>query len=117
MCSLGRNVDGTGQPVTGHNGAERAGEWRTLGADLQAPFTFDQLWRVDPIANSSLTIRRAAIECVGGFPSLMAHQAEDWLLVLKLSLLAPIPCLDRDLILYTHHPHAYTHAYPRRRLA
>src|SRR5439155_11780285 len=39
------------------------------------------------------------------------HQAEDWLLVLKLSLLAPISCLDRELMLYTHHPGAYTNSY------
>ena len=111
VCSLGRNVDRNGEQVVGHNGTVRAGEWRTLSEDLSAPFTFDQLWRVDPIANSSLTIRRTALEEVGGFPTLMAHQAEDWLLVLKLSLLAPIPCLDRELMLYTHHPGAYTHAY------
>jgi glycosyltransferase involved in cell wall biosynthesis len=111
VCSLGRNVDAEGVPVIGHNGSPRAGEWRTLGESLSPPFSFDMLWRVDPIANSTLTIRRSAIETVGGFPALMAHQAEDWLLVLKLSLLAPIPCLDRELILYTHHPGAYTSGY------
>lgn len=111
VCSLGRNVDADGRVVVGHNGTRRAGEWRTCADGLQPPFTFDQLWRVDPIANSSLTMRRDALERIGGFPTLMAHQAEDWLLVLKLSLLAPIPCLDRELMLYTHHPGAYTHAY------
>lgn len=111
VCSLGQNVDADGKPVNGHNGTRRAGEWRTLDNDLHPPFTFDQLWRVDPIANSSLTIRRQALERVGGFPTLMAHQAEDWLLVLKLSLLAPIACLDRELMLYTHHPAAYTNRY------
>jgi GT2 family glycosyltransferase len=111
VCSLGRNVDEHGRRVVGHNGTKRAGEWRTLGHGLQPPFTFDQLWSVDPIANSSLTIRRSALERVGGFPALMAHQAEDWLLVLKLSLLAPIPCLERELMLYTHHTGAYTNAY------
>ena len=85
VCSLGRNVDSTGKQVVGHNGTVRAGEWRTLNEELTTPFTFDQLWRVDPIANSSLTIRRTALEHVGGFPTLMAHQAEDWLLVLKLA--------------------------------
>jgi glycosyltransferase involved in cell wall biosynthesis len=111
VCSLGRNVDDTGASVVGHNGTPRAGEWRTLDHGLNPPFTFDQLWRVDPIANSSLTIRRSALEQVGGFPTLMAHQAEDWLLVLKLSLIAPIACLDRELMLYTHHPAAYTNSY------
>jgi glycosyltransferase involved in cell wall biosynthesis len=111
VCSLGRNVDNDGSPVIGHNGTKRAGEWRALGNGLNPPFTFDQLWRVDPIANSSLTIRRSALEQVGGFPTLMAHQAEDWLLVLKLSLIAPIPCLDRELMLYTHHAAAYTNSY------
>jgi glycosyltransferase involved in cell wall biosynthesis len=111
VCSLGRNVTEDGEQIVGHNGTSVAGEWRTLGEELRPPFSFDQLWRVDPIANSSLTIRRSALEAVGGFPTLMAHQAEDWLLVLKLSLVAPIPCIDRKLILYTHHPGAYTHAY------
>jgi glycosyltransferase involved in cell wall biosynthesis len=111
VCSMGRNVDETGRAVTGHNGASRAGDWRALGVELSPPFSFEQLWKADPIANSTLTIRRAALEAVGGFPELMAHQAEDWLLVLKLSVLAPIPCLDRDLILYTHHPGAYTTSY------
>ena len=111
VCSLGHNVDTAGRPVVGHNGTTRAGDWRHLGQELAPPFSFEQLWRVDPIANSTLTIRRSALEAVGGFPSLMAHQSEDWLLVLKLSLLAPIPCLDRDLILYTHHPAAYTNGY------
>ncbi len=111
VCSLGRNVDADGKPVVGHNGTERAGEWRSLDSDLKPPFTFDQLWKVDPIANSSLTIRRSALERVGGFPTLMGHQAEDWLLVIKLSLLAPIPCIDHELIDYTHHPGAYTNAY------
>lgn len=111
VCSLGRNVDSDGQPVLGHNGTARAGEWRGLPERIAPPFTFDDLWHVDPIANSSLTIRRAGLEQVGGFPALMAHQSEDWLLVLKLSLLAPIPCLDRELILYTHHPGAYTSGY------
>ncbi|MBM3524533.1 MAG: glycosyltransferase, partial [Alphaproteobacteria bacterium] len=111
VCSLGRNVDSDGALILGHNGTEQAGDWRTLGADFKPPFTFDQLWRADPIANSSLTVRREALEQVGGFPALMGHQAEDWLLVLKLSTLSPIPCLDRELIDYTHHPGAYTQAY------
>ena len=111
VCSMGRNVDERGNPVTGHNGTQRAGEWRTLDGSLTPPFTFDQLWRVDPIANSSLTIRRSALEQISGFPTLMAHQAEDWVLVLKLSLIAPIACLDRELMLYTHHAAAYTSDY------
>lgn len=111
VCSLGRNVDQHGEPVRGHNGTFQAGDWRSHGAPLAPPFTFEQLWQVDPIANSTLTIRRSALEAVGGFPTLMAHQAEDWLLVLKLGLLTPIPCLDRELILYTHHPGAYTNGY------
>jgi glycosyltransferase involved in cell wall biosynthesis len=111
VCSLGRNVDANGETVVGHNGTTTAGEWRTFPDRLEPPFTFAQLWRVDPIANSSLTLRRSGLEAVGGFPTLMAHQAEDWVLALKLSVLAPIPCLDRELMLYTHHDGAYTHAY------
>lgn len=111
VCSYGRNVDDKGRPIVGHNGSKRAGEWRSLGDHLQSPFNFEQLWKETPIANSTLTIRRSALERVGGFPTLMAHQAEDWLLVLKLSLIASIPCIEKELILYSHHGEAYTHAY------
>ena len=41
----------------------------------------------------------------------MAHQAEDWLLMLKLSLQAPIAFLDEHLIHYTHHAGSYTTLY------
>jgi glycosyltransferase involved in cell wall biosynthesis len=111
VCSLGWNVDRHGERVTGYNGSEVAGDWKGVGDDLDPPFTFEQLWRTDPIANSSITIRRDAFEAVGGYPEVMAHQAEDWLLVLKLSLLAPIPCIDRELFCYRHHEDAYTHLY------
>jgi glycosyltransferase involved in cell wall biosynthesis len=111
VCSLGRNVDADGSTVSGHNGTVRAGDWRILPEGVAPPFSFEDLWQVDPIANSTLTIRRRALAEAGGFPSLMAHQSEDWLLALKLSLLAPIACLDRELILYTHHPGAYTSGY------
>lgn len=111
LCSLGQNVDGDGNPVKGHNGTEIAGEWRGIGEGIEPPFTFEMLWQADPVANSSLTIRRSAFGTVGGFPDVMAHQAEDWLLVLKLSHLAPIPCLEEPLFLYSHHPDAYTHQY------
>jgi GT2 family glycosyltransferase len=111
VCSLGRNVDSSGKTIVGHNGTTVAGQWRTLNHNMESPFTFEQLWNETPIANSSLTIRRTALGAVGGFPTLMAHQAEDWLLVLKLSLLASIPCIEKELILYTHHGDAYTQNY------
>ena len=116
VCSLGINVDMEGQPVFGHNGSTLAGDWLALGEGIQPPFTFDQLWHADPIANSSLTIRRSALEKIGGYPKLMAHQAEDWLVALKLSLLNPIPCIDRKLIHYTHHEQAYTTSYNQENL-
>jgi glycosyltransferase involved in cell wall biosynthesis len=111
VCSLGINVDMKGEPTTGYNGSGIAGDWVALGGELAPPFDFEQLWQATPIANSSLTLRRSAVQEVGGYPRLMAHQAEDWLLVLKLSLLSPIPCIEEQLMLYTHHPGAYTAAY------
>lgn len=111
VCSLGMNVDMEGNPVHGHNGTLVAGDWVGLEGDFAPPFTFEQLWRADPIANSSLTLRRSAMQEIGGYPALMAHQSEDWLLVLKLSLLSPIPCIEQQLIHYTHHPQAYTTQY------
>lgn len=116
ICSLGSNVDMAGNPVRGHNGTFIAGDWLALDDGLAPPFTFAQLWKADPIANSSLTVRRTALQAIGGYPRLMAHQAEDWLLVLKLSILSPIPCIEEQLIHYTHHEQAYTTAYNRQGL-
>jgi glycosyltransferase involved in cell wall biosynthesis len=111
MCSLGHNVDLDGKPIRGYNGTLIAGDWASIDGGLSPPFTFDQLWDAYPIANSSLTVRRSAMQVVGGYPALMAHQAEDWLLVLKLSLLSPIPCIEEPLMHYTHHAQAYTTLY------
>ena len=113
LCSLGRNRDLEGKPVIGWNGTTTAGDFRHVlpPNDFQAPYTFPQLCKGDPIVNSTLLIRRQALEQVGGYPRVMAHQAEDWLLLAKLSLLAPIELLEQELIDYTVHPNSYTTQY------
>jgi glycosyltransferase involved in cell wall biosynthesis len=111
LCSLGDNVDEHGAVGIGVNGTATAGEYRALSPKLQPPFTFEQLWETYPVANSSLLMRRWAIAEAGGYAAEMAHQAEDLLLVLKLSLQAPIHCLDERLIRYRHHSSSYTTQY------
>lgn len=112
LCSLGWFVDARGARVPGYNGTGVAGDYRRQPEYFDPPFTFDQLWHNGtPIANSSLTMRRAALENVGGYPDLMSHQCEDWVLELKLSLRKAIPCLEEKLMLYTVHPNSYTAVY------
>jgi glycosyltransferase involved in cell wall biosynthesis/GT2 family glycosyltransferase len=111
VCSLGDNVDQDGTVMVGANGTSVAGDYRSLSPKLQPPFTFDQLWDTYPVANSSLLMRRTAMQYAGGYAAEMAHQAEDLLLVLKLSLQSPIHCLDEKLIQYRHHGASYTTQY------
>jgi hypothetical protein len=72
----------------------------------QTPYTFEEMIKGDPVVNSTLLIRRDAVSRAGGYPDVMAHQAEDWLLLTKLSLEAPIVLLKEKLIDYTVHPRA-----------
>lgn len=113
VCSLGHNRDRAGDSVTGWNGNSTAGDYRHVlpPNDFSPPYTFEQLVRGDPIVNSTLLIRRTALEAVGGYPAMMAHQAEDWLLLAKLALLGPIDLMDAELIDYTVHPDSYTTQY------
>ncbi len=117
VCALGRNVDEDGQPVRGRNGSFLAGDWRCLDTEFSPPFTFEQLWRATPVVNSALSLRSEAYARAGGYPAVMAHQSEDWLLVLKLSLLAPLPCAEDEVVLYRHHGAAYTVRYHKESLA
>ncbi len=111
LGSFGINVDESGKPVTGYNGTSQAGNYRDLEADLDPPFTFEQLWVSYPIVNSSISLRRRAAGEVGGYPETMAHQAEDWFLMLLISLQSPIACIEESLMRYTHHPGSYTTLY------
>ena len=114
LCAFGRNVDERGRPQVGYNGSEIAGAYDHLEAAFVPPFTFEQLWTLYPVANSTVTLRRTALEEVGGYPHVMAHQAEDWYLMLCLSLVRPVPCLEEILIEYTNHEASYTHVYAER---
>jgi glycosyltransferase involved in cell wall biosynthesis len=115
MCvaSYGANRDAAGRLAVGWAGSTVAGRYADTGqpTDFRPPYTFEQLLRGDPVVNSTLLIRRAALDAVGGYPEVMAHQAEDWFLLAKLSLLAPIELIPEMLIDYLVHPDSYTTRY------
>lgn len=119
VCSFGFNRDLEGNLTEGWNGSTVAGAWHHNQPpyNYQAPYTFDQLLIGDPIVNSTLLIRREAIASVGGYPEVAAHQIEDWLLVTKLSLQAPIALIEQELVDYTVHPASYTSQYFEQGLA
>lgn len=116
---LGEYRDASGRRVCGWNGGTTAGDYRLLDPNLgiRPPYTFEQMVRWYPLVNSTLTIRREAIATVQGYPESMAHQAEDWLLTAKLSLLAPIPLIERKLVEHTIHEASWTHRYSQESLA
>jgi glycosyltransferase involved in cell wall biosynthesis len=109
VCSYGRNVNKAGEPVRGYNGIRRAGEYRKLYPGLMPPFSFDALLDTYPIVASSLTFRRKALAQTGGHPRIFSHPGMDMLLVLKLSLAAPLHQIEEELVDYTHHSQSYTH--------
>lgn len=115
VCSFGFNKDLAGRPVRGWSGGEWAGDFRCAAPpeDFRGPYDFEQLLRGDPVLNSSVVMRRAAFARAGGYPRTMSHQAEDWLLWLKLSLSAPIAVVEEPLIDYTVHEDSYTARYVR----
>ena len=117
LCSFGTNVDESGDPVTGYNNTTIAGSYAAVSDLLHPPFTFDQLWRAYPIANSSITMRRSTLARSGGYPDVMAYQSEDWYLMLVMSLDGPIHCLEEPLMEYTNHERSYTRRYHDEELA
>lgn len=115
VCAFGYNRNLAGEPLPGWSGTELAGDHRRAPAplDFRPPYDFDQLLRGDPIVNSTVIVRREAFHRAGGYPRTMSHQAEDWLLFLKLSLAAPIQLIPEPLIHYTVHEGSYTAEYLR----
>ena len=119
VCSYGYNRDLDNNLVTGWNGSVIAGDFRNVPPPnhFYSPYTFDQLLEGDPVVNSTLLIRREALAAAGGYPEVMAHQAEDWFLLTKLSLQGPIELIAQPLINYTVHPESYTTQYVTQGLA
>jgi hypothetical protein len=119
VCSFGYNRDLQGRLVPGWNENSLAGDYRHAPPPYQAqtPYTFDVLLQTDPVVNSTLLIRRDAVAASGGYPEVMAHQVEDWLLLAKLSLAAPIALIEQPLIDYTIHPGSYSSQYFTQNLA
>jgi glycosyltransferase involved in cell wall biosynthesis len=119
ICSHGYNRDPQGNLVRGWNDTTIAGDYSRVPPpnDVQPPYTFDDFLKTDPVVNSTLLIRRDAVAAAGGYPEVMAHQAEDWLLLAKLSLEAPIALIEQPLIDYTIHPGSYSSQYFAQNLA
>jgi ADP-heptose:LPS heptosyltransferase/glycosyltransferase involved in cell wall biosynthesis len=113
LCSLGWNRNITGDSVKGWNGTNIAGDYSgaPAPADFSPPYTFHQLLKSDPIVNSTVMMRREAVGISGGYTEVMAHQAEDWLLFLKIALISPIHLIQEPLIDYIIHPDSYTTQY------
>ncbi|MBE7543918.1 MAG: glycosyltransferase family 2 protein [Bryobacteraceae bacterium] len=119
VCSFGLNRDLAGLPIPGWSKTRYAGDFRQAPPpeNFRAPYDFDQLLQGDPVLNSSALIRRTAFDQAGGYPATMSHQAEDWLLFLKLSLAAPIHLIPEPLIQYSVHSESYTAEYVRQGFA
>jgi alpha-1,6-rhamnosyltransferase len=119
VCSFGLNRDLAGLPIPGWSNTRHAGDFRQAPPpeNFRAPYDFDQLLHGDPVLNSSALLRRSAFDQAGGYPGTMSHQAEDWLLFLKLSLAAPIHLIPEPLIQYSVHRDSYTAEYVRQGFA
>lgn len=119
VCSYGHNRNLQGELVKGWNNSNLAGDYREVPPpeDFSAPYDYGQLLRGDPIVNSTVVLRRSAVERVGGYADVMAHQAEDWLLFQKIALEGPIHLIPQPLIDYTVHEGSYTTRYQRDGLA
>ena len=113
LCSYGINCDEHGRTVQGWNGSDLAGCYKHLPESdaLLPPYTFELLLKGDPIVNSTVMIRRRTLADVGGYTDVMAHQAEDWLLFLKLALNSPIKLIEVPLMRYRVHSSSYTYQY------
>lgn len=108
VCGFAQYVNETGKKVIGYNGQTHVGAPEQGEANL---YSFDALWHSNRIVNSTLTFRRQVLDEVGGYPEVMAYQAEDWLLNLKIareSAISLIPILVAD---YRIHPDCYTHTH------
>jgi len=107
LCAYANCVDLNNKPVMGWGGNGLAGHF---GGDVTS-HTFEALLDSDPIINSTVMIRRNAVERCGGYTEVMAHQAEDWLLFQKLALKEPIHVIPHALSRYRIHSTSYTSCY------
>jgi len=66
--------------------------------DFSPPYTFEQFLHGNPIADSTLLIRRSALIEVGSSPAHLAYPTGTWLQLAKLSLAWPIDRLEAPLV-------------------
>jgi glycosyltransferase involved in cell wall biosynthesis len=107
LCAYANCVDLENEPVIGWSGNRLAGYF---GCAVPS-HTFEALLDSDPIINSTVMMRRTAVERCGGYTEVMAHQAEDWLLFQKLALNEPIHVIPHVVSNYRVHPTSYTSRY------
>ncbi len=111
--SYGYNVDEHGQPATGWNSNQIAGDYQTIAPEsrLQDPYNFEAFCSGCPIVNSTFMTHRRAIAWAGLFPDALSHQAEDWILFTRIAAQWDIPIVKEPLILYRVHPSSWTTRY------
>jgi glycosyltransferase involved in cell wall biosynthesis len=66
--------------------------------DFSPPYTFEQFLHGNPIADSTLLIRRSALIEVGSSPAHLAYPTGMWLQLAKFSLTRPIDSLETPLV-------------------
>jgi glycosyltransferase involved in cell wall biosynthesis len=104
--------DGTFQSL---DGAERK-SWLSAYADLPQPYIghpVAELLEVNFILMSSVIVRRALLESLGGFDPRMTH-AEDVDLWIRLAMRAPVTAVEKPLVHYQHRQGSLTRQIERR---
>ena len=95
--------------VVGSDGRATGEMWASLPAGLHAgPEWAARLYESNPLPTSSVMLRRAALESVGGFESAV-RVAEDWDLWLRLAAAGVgFACVPEAVVRYRRHPGGLT---------
>jgi cellulose synthase/poly-beta-1,6-N-acetylglucosamine synthase-like glycosyltransferase len=95
--------------VVGADGRPTGERWTELAAGLHAGAALQAgLYAANPLPTSSVVLRRAALEAVGGFAS-PVHLAEDWDLWLRLAAAGyGFVCEPGAVVRYRRHPGGLT---------
>jgi glycosyltransferase involved in cell wall biosynthesis len=95
--------------VVGSDGRPTGESWTSVPEGLHAgPAWAARLYESNPLPTSSVVLRRAALEAVGGFESAV-RVAEDWDLWLRLAAAGVgFVCAPRAVVRYRRHPGGLT---------
>lgn len=109
------NSDGTpwvasiGEPPPVNMGRDREGRLRIgFGTPGQPVDLFEEMVQHDCMVNSSVTVRRTALDEAGLFENGLSHQFEDWLLYTCVTYRTRGFFVDEPLVLYRLHPTSYS---------